>query len=87
MASFDHWLPYHPASRVALTYVTSTNDGAVTPASVYLTQAEMTGTARPEERRTFAQGEGIWWIRGHHDETSVEGQALLAAYALDRCAA
>lgn len=79
----DDWLPYHPRSRVALTYV----GGTTSRGRHYLIQVEMQGTARPEERRHFAEGEGIWWVRGHVDDDSPEGQALLAAYALDRCAA
>jgi hypothetical protein len=29
-------------------------------------------------------GEGKTWIRGHHDENSSEGRALLAAFVLTR---
>jgi hypothetical protein len=75
------WLPYSPKSRVQLTVVEDTLTGP------YLQHSEVTGTARPETRRHFARGEGIWWIRGHHAEDSAEGQALLAAYALDRSVA
>ncbi len=74
----DDWLPYHPKSRVAMTCVRL--DGA--PAR--LKQIELPGTARPDERRAIAEGEGIWWVRGHVDEDSPEGQALLAAHALSR---
>ena len=28
--------------------------------------------------------EGIWWIRGHHTEHSIQVKALLVAYALAR---
>jgi len=75
----DDWLPYHPKSRVALTYVSiSLSDDP------YLIHAEMTGTARTDQRRAFARGEGVWWIRGHYDASSIEGQALLAAHALSQ---
>lgn len=76
------WLPYSPKSRAALTVAYASVTGGS-----YLERSEVTGTARPEVRRFFASGEGIWWIRGHHDEDSAEGQALLAADALDRSVA
>lgn len=79
------FLPYSPESRAALTCVQ--HAGPRGRGDVYLRQVDMQGTARPHERRAFAEGEGVWWIRGHHDEQSPEGQALLAAYALDQCAA
>ena len=85
MVAFDHWLPYHPATRVSLTYVVNSSS------KPHLSQVEMQGTARTDEYEGMnwmrGEGEGIWWIRGHHDENSPEGQALLAAYALDQCAA
>lgn len=81
----DDWLPYHPNSRVALTCVRL--GGHDYEGDAYLHTVDMAGTARPDERRAFAKGEGIWWIRGHHTEDSPEGVALLAAFALDRCSA
>ena len=86
------WLPYSPRAKVEITYVEAYVEEAVSyqpdrPRSTRLVQAVMEGTARPNERRHFAAGEGIWWIRGHHDETDRDGQALLAAWALDRSAA
>jgi len=35
----------------------------------------------------WMETEGLRWIRGHHRESSPEGQALLAAYKLVRGAA
>jgi len=69
------WLPYSPEACVEVTFVMA--DGI-------LRCDEVPGTANDANRRGFAKGEGVWWIRGHHDEDSVEGKALLAAYALDR---
>jgi hypothetical protein len=72
------WLPYSPEAHVQITVVHDTITGS------YLHRSMVTGTARFDVRRALAREEGIRWIRGHHDEQSAEGQALLAAHALAR---
>lgn len=87
MRDLRDWLPYSPESFVDLTYVEEAvpyTDQPDRPRHLRLVHSVMRGTARSDERRAFADGEGVWWIRGHHDETSPDGQALMAAWALER---
>ena len=55
---------------------------ASTPA--WLEQTRVKGPWNASAARAFADGEGVWWIRGHYDESTPEGGALLASYALSR---
>ena len=71
------FLPYAASASAPVTVARQHIDETID-----LYQTTITGTARTDQRRVFAEAEGVWWIRGHHDATSEEGKALIAAASL-----
>jgi hypothetical protein len=74
----DDFLPHDATQAVEITYVERRGKRLVL--------GKVTGSSSLETRRIVARYEGVKWIRGHHDETTPAGQALLAAAALDETA-